>query len=145
MANQPKSIEKDLADRPTVDSVCAGDCEICGITLWSTPNIVDTWVTINGKNVCMHHHGVKEEAKETWKQRGREILESHDRMLINIGRKPAFAEAYGRWGKIFPKKKEHYCSDCFDTGCMCGSIGLDCHGCCHCLDKNGKTLAQRSQ
>ena len=24
------------------------------------------------------------------------------------------------------------CPDCFGTGCKCGGIGLDCHGCCHC-------------
>lgn len=29
-------------------------------------------------------------------------------------------------------KSQDECSDCFDTGCICGSIGLDCHGCCPC-------------
>lgn len=29
-------------------------------------------------------------------------------------------------------ESEYDCDDCFDTGCMCGGIGLSCHGCCHC-------------
>ena len=28
--------------------------------------------------------------------------------------------------------KNEKCPDCFDTGCRCGGIGLDCHGCCSC-------------
>jgi hypothetical protein len=24
------------------------------------------------------------------------------------------------------------CPNCFGTGCQCGGIGLDCHGCCDC-------------
>lgn len=27
---------------------------------------------------------------------------------------------------------QYYCWDCYDTGCLCGGIGLSCHGCCPC-------------
>ena len=44
-----------------------------------------------------------------------------------------FVRACIQYGAISTK---YYCSDCWDIGCICGGIGLSCHGCCTCLSTN---------
>lgn len=34
--------------------------------------------------------------------------------------------------KKLEAKSQYDCEDCFDTGCVCGEIGLSCDGCCRC-------------
>lgn len=39
-------------------------------------------------------------------------------------------------------ESQYDCEECFDTGCVCGGIGLTCDGCCSCatardLHRNG--------
>lgn len=41
-----------------------------------------------------------------------------------------------KWLKENKSLSEFYCSECFDTGCQCGGIGLSCHGCCDCRFEN---------
>ncbi len=50
----------------------------------------------------------------------------------NHGSCPACREQRLHKQKKRMPEPEYECEKCFDTGCVCGGIGLSCHGCCDC-------------
>lgn len=73
--------------------------------------------------------GIEHKKEKRKRYRGAKAVDCTCR---NHGSCPWCRETRTRNSNMRKEKTKYDCEQCFDTGCVCGGIGLSCNGCCDC-------------